>query len=129
MEKHPFEKRYPFEKRKELADKLRARFPDKVPVIVNISPHDKILPALEKEKYLVDSSMPAHELMYYVKQQLKAQDDCSERALFYFVNDSIMNCADLIGHIHEAHAAKDGLLYVLLSSENTFGDTRSIQNT
>jgi hypothetical protein len=52
----PFQEEHPFEKRRSEGEKIRRKYPDRVPVIVEKSPNARI-GDLDKKKYLVPSDL------------------------------------------------------------------------
>lgn len=113
-----FQKEYTFEKRKAEADRIRRKFPDRAPVIVE--PHDTSkIGDIDKKKYLVPNDLTVGQFVYVIRRRIKM---APEEALFVFVGNSLPPTAALMSVIYENHKDKDGFLYVTYSGENTFGN-------
>jgi GABA(A) receptor-associated protein len=115
MENSTFKIQYDYSNRHSEAMRIRSKYPDRVPVIIQtIDKHIN----LDKYKYLVPSDLTMGQLMYVIRKRIKLR---SEQALFLFVNNTIQAGNCLIGDIYELNGDKDGFLYIYISSENTFG--------
>ncbi len=57
---------------------------------------------------------------YVIRKRIKLSP---EKAIFIFVNDMLPPTAALMSTIYEQNKDVDGFLYVIYSSENTFGDS------
>lgn len=112
-----FKARHSFERRAKEAGKALARFPDKVPVIVERAPRST-LPENARVKHLVPFDLPVFELQGIIRRRIKLPP---EQALFFFVGNSIAASGALIGEVYQREHDADGFLYVTYSGENTFG--------
>ena len=107
------------EKNRVDAEKLMRKYPDRIPVIVSRNKHSTTTPEIDKHKYLVPVDLTAGQLLYVIRKRLNLTSD---KALFLFVNKSVMNTNMLISSIYEQEQCKeDGFLYVVCNVENTFG--------
>lgn len=107
--------------RKTEAEKVLARYPDRVPVICEASKKRKsspTLPVLDKRKFLVPRDLSMSQLFFVVRKRMKLKSD---QALFFFVGNQIPNGHTSVGETYDTYRAVDGFLYVNYSSENTFG--------
>ena len=93
------------------------KYPDRIPVIVNKSNRSKIRD-IDKKKYLVPRDMYIGQFTYIIRKNLKL--DQSE-ALFVTINNNLIPTNSLMDVIYEKDHNEDGFLYVVYSSENTFG--------
>ena len=57
--------------------------------------------------------------MYVVRKRIKTLS--AETGLFFFINDTMQPASALLTQIYNNHKHDDGFLYILYSSENTFG--------
>jgi len=106
------------EKRAEVAARIRAKYPDRIPVIVEKAPKSDA-PDLDKKKYLVPADITVGRFVFEIRQHMKLS---SEKAIFLFVNKDVLPpTAALMSHIYEKYKDEDGFLYVTYSGENTFG--------
>lgn len=112
-----FKTEHDFEKRKEVAEKIRAKYPDRIPVIVEKAPRSDA-PDIDKQKYLVPADITVGKFVYEIRKHMRLNP---EQAIFLFVNDTLPPTQALMSHIYEKNKDTDGFLYVTYSSENTFG--------
>ena len=99
------------------SNRIRVKYPDRIPVIVEKSPKSDV-PDLDKKKYLVPSDLTVGQFVYVIRKRVKLS---AEKAIFIFVNNKLPPTASLMSTIYEENKDEDGFLYVLYSGENTFG--------
>jgi len=112
-----FKADHPFDKRKEVADRIKSKYPDRIPVIVEKAPKSDA-PDIDKKKYLVPSDITVGKFVYEIRKHMKLS---SEKAIFLFVNNTLPPTAALVSTIYERYKDEDGFLYITYSGENTFG--------
>lgn len=112
-----FKADHPFEKRREVADRIKAKYPDRIPVIVEKAPKSDA-PDIDKKKYLVPSDITVGKFVYEIRKHMKLSP---EKAIFLFVNNTLPPTGALISTIYERYKDEDGFLYITYSGENTFG--------
>ncbi|KAH9989804.1 ubiquitin-related domain-containing protein [Russula vinacea] len=95
-----FKDEHPFEKRKAEAERIRQKYPDRIPVICEKADRTDI-PTIDKKKYLVPSDLTVGQFVYVIRKRIKL---APEKAIFIF-----------------EHKDEDNFLYVSYSGENTFG--------
>lgn len=61
---------------------IRAKHPDRIPVIVDRRVGDSSLPEIDKKKFLVPSDLTIGQLMYVIRKRIKL---APEQAIFLFV--------------------------------------------
>ncbi|TVU14769.1 hypothetical protein EJB05_38262, partial [Eragrostis curvula] len=115
----PDEHLVPFmtEKRQNEANRIREKYPDRIPVIVEKASKSDI-PDIDKKKYLVPADLTVGQFVYVVRKRIKLS---AEKAIFIFVKDTLPPTAALMSAIYEEHKDEDGFLYMTYSGENTFG--------
>jgi len=113
-----FKAEHDFDKRKEVAEKIRSKYPERIPVIVEKAPKSDA-PDIDKKKYLVPADITVGKFVYEIRKHMKLNP---EQAIFLFVNDTLPPTAALMSQIYEKNKDEDGFLYVTYSGENTFGD-------
>lgn len=106
------------EQRKAEATKIRQRFNNRIPIICERAEKSN-LPEIDKKKYLVPYDLTIGQFVYVIRKRIHLP---AEKAIFIFVNDILPPTAASMSSIYEEHKDEDGFLYVLYSSENTFGD-------
>jgi GABA(A) receptor-associated protein len=113
-----FKTEHPLAKRKEVADRIRAKYSDRIPVIVEKAPKSDV-PDIDKKKYLVPGDITVGKFVYEIRKHMKLT---AEKAIFVFVNNDVLPpTAALMSQIYERYKDEDGFLYVTYSGENTFG--------
>ena len=111
-----FKDSYDFEHRKEESDRIRAKYPERIPVIVE--PYDHNVPMIDRKKFLVPDDLSFANFMYVIRKRVKLDTNTS---LYLFVNDKLMNSGSFLSSIYDKHKDEDGFLYVVYSTEATFG--------
>uniref|UniRef100_H9GCS1 Gamma-aminobutyric acid receptor-associated protein-like 2 n=2 Tax=Episquamata TaxID=1329912 RepID=H9GCS1_ANOCA len=97
--------------------KIRAKYPDRVPVIVEKVSGSQIVD-IDKRKYLVPSDITVAQFMWIIRKRIQLP---SEKAIFLFVDKTVPQSSLTMGQLYEKEKDEDGFLYVAYSGENTFG--------
>ena len=114
-----FRSTYTFEKRCREAKTVLTQYPDRIPVVVEIANSDKVLPSLDKAKYLVPQDFTVGGFMHVIRQRMKLEP---ATAIFLFANEKVLPpTTQLMISCYEMNRHRDGFLYFTLHSENTFG--------
>lgn len=113
-----FKEEFPFNKRWDESKRIRRKYPDRLPVICEVLKSDIKNLILDKKKYLVPDDLTVGQFMYVIRKRIELPP---EKAMFFFVNNSIPSTAQLIKQIYSEYQDKDGFLYFKVSGENTFG--------
>lgn len=112
-----FRDEHSFEKRQAEAQRIRAKYPDRIPVICEKA--DKAdIPTIDKKKYLVPADLTVGQFVYVIRKRIHL---APEKAIFIFVDDVLPPTAALMSAIYDQHKASDSFLYVTYASENVFG--------
>jgi len=106
-----------FEKRRAEGDKIRTKYPDRIPVIVEKHPNSK-LADLEKKKYLVPSSLTVGQFYFLIRKRIQLRP---EDALFFFVNNVIPQTMTSMGELYQDFHEEDFFLYIAYSDESVYG--------
>ena len=93
------------------------KYPDRVPVYVNKKEGSNV-EEITKHKYLVPKEMTMGNFIYVLRKNITLK---SSQALFVFVDNLIVSNSEMIGEIYNKHKNEDKFLYVIYSSESTFG--------
>lgn len=112
-----FKEKHPFEKRQKEAGTIRAKYPERVPVIVEKSISSDIQ-AIDKNKFLAPCDLTLGQFMYIIRRRMKLPP---EKALFVFIRNHIPVQSALLSSLYDEYADKDGFLYMTYAGENTFG--------
>lgn len=110
-----FKKNFSEEKRINESSRILVKYPDRIPIIVETQDADF---KLDKKKYLVPHDITVSQFIYVIRKRVKIN---SEKALFLFINNTLPPSASLIGHVYKENKDPDGFLYIVATSENTFG--------
>lgn len=73
----------PLEKRKAEAERIRQKYPDRIPVICEKVEKSDI-PTIDKKKYLVPADLTVGQFVYVIRKRIKLSP---EKAIFIFVNE------------------------------------------
>jgi len=100
------------------ADKIRAKYPDKIPIFVARAHNARDIPDIKKHKFLVSSSISFGQFIFIIRKQLILPP---EKALFVFINNTLPTSSSLLSELYSNHKSPDGVLHMIYISENTFG--------
>lgn len=115
---YEFKMQHSFDKRKEESTRIKEKYSDKIPVILEKSSNSNI-PQINKHKFLLTKDLTIGQFMYIIRQQIKLD---SSQAIFLFVdNSTIPSTVKTIGNVYNDNADKDGFLYITYSAEQMFG--------
>eukprot|EP00250_Pteridium_aquilinum_P026931 c33859_g1_i1 orf=339-695(-) len=112
-----FKKEFSFEERTAKACRMREKYPDRIPVIVEKAPKTG-MPDMEKKKFLVPDDLTVGQFVYIIGKRLHLSPG---QALFIFVGNMLPPITALMASIYKDHKDEDGFLYVQYSGEKTFG--------
>ena len=114
-----FQDEHTFEKRQAEAQRIRQKYPDRIPVICERANKTSI-PNIDKKKYLVPADLTVGQFVYVIRKRIELPP---EKAIFIFVNNQMPPTASMMSTIYEEQKSKDGFLYITYSGENTFGSS------
>lgn len=115
--KFQYKEEHPFEKRRTEGEKIRKKYPDRVPVIVEKAPKARI-GDLDKKKYLVPSDLTVGQFYFLIRKRIHLR---AEDALFFFVNNVIPPTSATMGSLYQEHSEEDRFLYIAYSDESVYG--------
>lgn len=113
-----YREKHSLEDRRRESAKILLKYPDRVPVLVELHPSTTRDIALSKRKYLVPYDLSFAQFMYVLRKHTKLAPDA---ALFMFVNGRMPAAAALVGATYSQSKSDDGFLEILLSGESVFG--------
>jgi len=99
------------------SNKILLKYPNRIPIIVEKYKGCE-LNDIKKSKYLVPKTMEFKQFIYVIRRSVELE---SSQALFITINNKLVTGSKQIGEIYEEEKNKDGFLYVVYTSENTFG--------
>lgn len=116
--KKKFKDRYSVEKRIKESAEIRRKYADRIPVICE--PIKKSTIVMDKVKFLVPTDLTVGQFIYVIRKRIKIRP---EEAVFIFMgaDNTLPLASDLISVLYEQKKDKDGFLYMVISTETTFG--------
>jgi GABA(A) receptor-associated protein len=115
--KSEFQKTHAFEKRLAESKRIRSKYPDRIPVIVEKAP-DSDVPDIDKARYLTPADLTVGQFVYVIRKRIKLKP---EKAIFLFVNNQLPPTSAMMSQVYKECNDSDGFLYVAYSGESTFG--------
>lgn len=115
--KGDFKKQNTLDKRKNESQTIVKKYPGRIPIIVE-KYHDCELPDIDKIKYLVPKDITVSQFMFIMRKRIKLE---SSQSLFITVNGILVSSNATICEVYDDNKDEDGFLYVVYTSENTFG--------
>jgi len=117
---------YPFEKRLQESERIKNKYPERIPVIINIDNTNtfrKNVPDMEKIKYLFPSDSPVASVLVVARKRMKISE---ATGLFVFIHnengkDVIPQTNQSMKDLYNKYKNKDGFLYLIITGENVFG--------
>ena len=114
---YDYKKQKTFDERLIESTNIMTKYPGKIPIIVSKS--DKFrLNDIDKNKYLVSSELTLSQFIYTVRKRINLD---ASQSLFFFIDNTVPKNSAPLGEIYNIHKEKDGFLYIVYTSENTFG--------
>ena len=118
MSNNSFKTKFDFETRKKESDKIKTKYPNRYPIIINKAKKCD-LPEIEKTKFLIPGDLNISQFMCVIRKRIELE---STDSLFLFINDKVIPLSSsLISSVYDEHKDEDGFLYVSYCSENVFG--------
>ncbi|KAG2672261.1 hypothetical protein I3760_13G032000 [Carya illinoinensis] len=117
MAKSVFKREHDLEQRRAEAARIRKKYADRIPVIVEKAERSDI-PYIDKKKYLVPADLTVGQFVYVIRKRIKLS---AEKTIFIFVNNVLPPTGTIMSTIYDQKKDEDGFLYVTYSGENTFG--------
>ncbi|XP_069810945.1 microtubule-associated proteins 1A/1B light chain 3C [Dendropsophus ebraccatus] len=115
----PFKQRKSLETRKAEVIGIKAKFPTKIPVIVERYQKEKYLPLLDKTKFLVPRDLS---MSHFVNILRNRMDLSATQAFYVLVNEkSLVSMSRTMTELYRDEKDEDGFLYVVYASHEMFG--------
>ena len=106
-----------FDNRKLESSRILKKYPDRIPIIV-LKNDSCNLPTIDKHKYLVPKDMSFSQFIFVIRKRIQLDPS---QSLFTVINGKLVNGSTTVGVIYNDLKDNDGFLYVVYTSENTFG--------
>lgn len=107
-----------FEKRLDESSRIRIKYPNRVPIIVERSNKSDSIPLIDKKKFLCPEDLTIGQFIYVIRKRVSID---SNQAIFIYINNNLPSVSTSISSIYSKYMDKDGFLYIIYSGENTFG--------
>uniref|UniRef100_A0A672H6Q0 Microtubule-associated protein 1 light chain 3 gamma n=2 Tax=Salarias fasciatus TaxID=181472 RepID=A0A672H6Q0_SALFA len=115
----PFKQRKSFVTRKQEVAGIRAKFPNKVPVIIERYEREKYLPPLDKTKFLVPHELTMTQFVTIIRNRMAL---LPSQAFYLLINSSGLASMSLtMAQVYNDHQDDDGFLYMTYASQEMFG--------
>jgi len=114
-----FKKEYSFEERKLEGARIREKYPDRIPVIVEKSVRAKDLPDIDKKKFLVPNDITVGQMCYVVRKRIKLEP---EKALFLVCGNKMPPTSQMMSALYKEEKEPDHFLFLTFESEQCFGN-------
>lgn len=105
------------EERKQEASRMRSKYADRVPVIVEPIQSNGT-PPISKKKYLVPKDIVASRLLAVIRKNVALKN---EQTLYMFYNETLLPMTTPISKCDDENRSDDGFLYLHYGVENVFG--------
>ncbi|XP_077346410.1 microtubule-associated protein 1 light chain 3 gamma [Lithobates pipiens] len=116
----PFKQRKSFEIRKSEVIGIRAKFPNKIPVIVERYAKEKYLPFLDKTKFLVPREVPMSHFINILRNRMNLSPT---QAFYILVNDkTLASMSRTMTELYRENKDEDGFMYMTYASQEMFGE-------
>jgi GABA(A) receptor-associated protein len=112
-----FKSSHSFEKRKSESLRIRSKYPDKIPIIVEKFEKSNTSD-IDKNKYLVPSDLTVGQFLYVIRKRIQL---LPEKAIYLFIDNKIPATAQMMINLYEQYKDDDGFLYIFYACESTFG--------
>lgn len=115
---YEFQMLYTFDKRQAESKRMKSKYPDYIPVIIERSDASDV-ECLDKTKFLFKPDVTISNIIIMIRRKINLND--SESLILFINNINPPLNQDTIASIHDKHADKDGFLYITYAKEKTFG--------
>lgn len=114
-----YDKKTTLEERKNETDKILAKYPERIPILVERSVNCKDdIPSIDKSKFITPHDLTVGQLMYVIRKRIKLNPD---QAIFLFIKGQTPANSILLPSLYEEYKDTDGWLRIKYTGENTFG--------
>ena len=112
-----FKEKFTLKKRREEFTRIKDKYPDRVPFIVQ-KHSSPTIPDIDKNKFLVPNDLTVGQFLFVIKKRINIKP---EDNIFIFINNKIPVMSSLMSSVYNESKDPDGFLYIFYCSESTFG--------
>lgn len=116
-----FKVKYTLEQRKAESARIKAKYPDRLPIICEVIKSNDSGITLKKNKFISPKTITIAEYQYVLRSKHINNID-SSKGIYLFINNFLIPVSDTIQSVYERYQDIDGFLYITLATENTFGN-------
>ncbi|CAI9614833.1 unnamed protein product [Staurois parvus] len=99
---------------------IRAKFPSKIPVVVERYNKEKYLPLLDKTKFLVPKDISMSHFLNILRNRMNLS---ATQAFYILVNEKTLATMSLsMAELYNANQDEDGFMYMTYASQEMFGN-------
>ena len=107
-------------KRKQLYDKIKQTYPNRIPIVVEKDPESVTLNDIDKTKYLIPCSLTAFQFNFGIRKRLRLNE--SEALFLMAKGKHIISGEITMKDVYEKYSDKeDGFLYITYMGALTWG--------
>ena len=106
------------EKLKKDSKKIREKYPDRIPIIIEKDKKDNSIPNIDKNKYLTPSDLSIGQFMFVIRKRLNLD---SNQTIYFFCDNTLIPSSTLICQLDQTKKFEDGFLRIIYAGENSFG--------
>lgn len=110
-----FKKKFTFEKRKSEANKMKTKYPNHIPIVVESK---GVIKSIDKSKFIVNDDLTVGQFIHVIRKRVKLEPT---ESIYVLVNNIIPIQSSTLGQVYDDHKDKDDFLYMTYCKENTFG--------
>jgi GABA(A) receptor-associated protein len=115
---YKFQQKYTYTERLYESSQIKKKYVNRIPIIIEKDIIAYNIPSIDKSKYLAPTNMTLGEFMIILRKKLNVRP---EETIFFIIENTIQPTSHTIETIYNKFADDDGFLYIIYTSENTFG--------
>ncbi len=112
-----YKQSFSFSQRLAESQRIREKFPGRVPIIVEKAPRSDI-PLIDKKKFLVPGDLTIGQFIFVIRKRMTLPP---EKALFLFFENSLPTTNMMMREVYAQYVSEDGFMYCTYSGESSFG--------
>lgn len=98
--------------------KITEKYPDRIPIIMEKSELCKNLENLKNPQLLANKNAPICDIIRYIRNNLKVTPT---QSIYVMIGNYGPGLGETIEEIHAKYKDRDGFLYIVYLTQNTFG--------